>query len=85
MPTHGPDFDNPVEAIDMYKQHRIERLEQVYEAMMSGATDAATVVDKVYGAFLDASLRTYAEGAIEAYLYHLRETGRLPMPGADEV
>ena len=39
LPTHGPDFDNPIEAIDRYKQHRIARLEQVYDAMMSGATD----------------------------------------------
>jgi glyoxylase-like metal-dependent hydrolase (beta-lactamase superfamily II) len=85
MPTHGPDIEDPQAAIERYRQHRVARVEQVYNAMMSGATDAHTVVDKVYGHFLDPSLRAFAEGAIEAYLHHLREIGRLPKPGADAV
>jgi glyoxylase-like metal-dependent hydrolase (beta-lactamase superfamily II) len=85
IPTHGPEFDDPIAAIDRYRQHRVERLEQVYDAMMAGATDARSVVDRVYGEFIDAALREYAEGAIEAYLHHLRDTGRLPMPGGDAV
>lgn len=85
VPTHGPAFDDPIEAIDRYKRHREERLEQVFAAVNAGATDAASVVTKVYGDHIDPMLREYAEGAIEAYLHHLRETGRIAIPGADEV
>jgi glyoxylase-like metal-dependent hydrolase (beta-lactamase superfamily II) len=85
IPTHGPDFDNPIEAIDAYIRHREGRLEQVFAAVEAGATDARTVVDKVYGDYIDPALREYAEAAIEAYLHHLRETGRLALTESDAV
>jgi glyoxylase-like metal-dependent hydrolase (beta-lactamase superfamily II) len=85
IPTHGPAFEDPQEAIARYRQHREERLEQVFDAMNNGAVDARTVVDKVYGTDLDPALREYAEPAIEAYLHHLRETGRLALPETDKV
>jgi glyoxylase-like metal-dependent hydrolase (beta-lactamase superfamily II) len=85
IPAHGPDFEDPAEAVARYRAHREARLEQVIAAVDAGATDAHTVVDRVYGHFIDATLRTYAEAAIEAYLQHLRETGRLALPDADAV
>jgi glyoxylase-like metal-dependent hydrolase (beta-lactamase superfamily II) len=77
-PSHGPPFTDPAGAIDRYVRHREEREEQVLAAVSSGARTPADIADHVYGDSLDPRLRGFALGAIQAYLYHLHETGRLP-------
>jgi glyoxylase-like metal-dependent hydrolase (beta-lactamase superfamily II) len=77
-PAHGPPFTDPDAAIDRYRRHRADRERQVLGALAAGARDAAEIVDHVYGPELPPELRRFALGAVEAYLEHLRTTGRLP-------
>jgi glyoxylase-like metal-dependent hydrolase (beta-lactamase superfamily II) len=81
-PAHGPPFTDPDEAIDRYVRHREQREQQVLAALQAGARGTADITRHVYGGSLDPRLRPFAESAVEAYLEHLRETGRLPTGGA---
>jgi glyoxylase-like metal-dependent hydrolase (beta-lactamase superfamily II) len=47
-PGHGPLVDDPAARIDQYRRHRAERLQEVREAMDSGAATADEVVAIVY-------------------------------------
>jgi glyoxylase-like metal-dependent hydrolase (beta-lactamase superfamily II) len=76
-PSHGPPFTEPDSAIDRYVRHRRDREEQVLAALAAGARDVAAITDQVYGESLNPGLRPFAESAVEAYMQHLRETGRL--------
>jgi glyoxylase-like metal-dependent hydrolase (beta-lactamase superfamily II) len=76
-PAHGPPFTDPPTDIDRYVRHREERQQQVLDAMAAGAGTPDEITDHIYGAALDPALRHVARGAVDAYLLHLRRTGRL--------
>ncbi len=80
-PAHGAPFTDPAAAIARYIDHRTEREEQVLDALARGASDSRSLVDRVYGTGLAAPLRRAAEGAIAAYLEHLRAGGRVRRDG----
>lgn len=80
-PAHGPAFTDAAAAIGRYLEHRAERERQVLAAIAGGARDVRQITEVVYGHFLDPALRTYAEGAVRAYVAHLVATDRVP----DEV
>jgi glyoxylase-like metal-dependent hydrolase (beta-lactamase superfamily II) len=71
-PGHGPVLDAPLATLDHYLAHRAERLEQVREAVASGAADAAEVVRTVY-ADVDEGLWPAAELSVRAQLAYLSE------------
>jgi glyoxylase-like metal-dependent hydrolase (beta-lactamase superfamily II) len=71
-PGHGPVLDAPLRVLDDYLAHRAERLEQVREAMASGAADAREVVRTVY-ADVDERLWPAAELSVRAQLAYLSE------------
>lgn len=48
LPGHGPVLDGPVGVLAAYRRHRLERIEQVRAALISGAGTAEQVVDLVY-------------------------------------
>lgn len=70
LPGHGPVIDDPAAVVDYYLDHRQERLDQVREALASGATTAREVVEIVYSG-VDKSLWDAAELSVAAQLSYL--------------
>ena len=83
LPGHGPVIDRPTEVLDGYLAHRIERLEQVREAVRRGARTAREVVSMVY-ADVDRALWPAAEQSVRAQLRYL-EKHALPLPDAEQA
>lgn len=74
-PAHGPQRDDAVALIDEYIAHRVEREQQVLDAIRSGANDIAAMRARIYPE-LDARLHRAAEIQITAHLIKLVEEGR---------
>jgi glyoxylase-like metal-dependent hydrolase (beta-lactamase superfamily II) len=72
LPGHGPVLDDALVALDYYLAHRAERLEQVREAVASGAVEPMDVVRRVY-VDVDERLWPAAELSVRAQLDYLRE------------
>jgi glyoxylase-like metal-dependent hydrolase (beta-lactamase superfamily II) len=70
LPGHGPRVGDPAACLDYYRTHRLERLEQVREALAAGADTAAAVVARVY-ADVDPVLWPAAEESVRAQLDYL--------------
>lgn len=70
MPGHGPVVNDPAERIVSYRNHRLERLDQVRTAYAAGHTSPAAVVDAVYGELVGAT-RKAAELTVRAQLEYL--------------
>jgi glyoxylase-like metal-dependent hydrolase (beta-lactamase superfamily II) len=71
LPGHGPVIDDATQVLDFYLEHRQERLDQVREALAAGATDARSVVERVY-TDVDESLWPAAELSVQAQLDYLQ-------------
>lgn len=74
LPGHGPVIDRPLAVLDGYVKHRLERLEQVREAVRNGARTPGEVVATVY-AEVDQSLWPAAEQSVRAQLRYLDTHG----------
>lgn len=74
-PAHGPVRDDAVALIDEYIAHRLQREQQVLDALAAGAKTAAEMRARIYPE-LDPRLHGAAEIQIEAHLVKLREEGR---------
>jgi glyoxylase-like metal-dependent hydrolase (beta-lactamase superfamily II) len=72
LPGHGPVLDDALGALEHYLAHRAERLDQVREAVASGAVEPMDVVRRVY-ADVDERLWPAAELSVRAQLDYLRE------------
>lgn len=72
LPGHGPVIDEPAAVVDFYLEHRAERLDQVRQAVESGATSPREVVETVY-ADVDQRLWPAAELSVAAQLDYLRQ------------
>jgi glyoxylase-like metal-dependent hydrolase (beta-lactamase superfamily II) len=70
-PGHGPVLDDALAVIDYYLVHRRERLDQVRDALASGAVTAMDVVRAVY-AGVDTQLWPAAELSVRAQLAYLQ-------------
>ena len=70
-PGHGPVLDDALAVINYYLVHRRERLDQVRDALASGAVTAMDVVRVVY-ADVDPQLWPAAELSVRAQLAYLR-------------
>ncbi len=75
-PAHGPTRDNAVALIDEYIAHRLQREQQVLDAVAGGARSAAEMRARIYPD-LDPRLHRAAEIQIRAHLIKLREEGRV--------
>ena len=71
LPGHGPVVTDPVGVLTRYREHRLERLDQVREALRAGDGTAAEVVARVY-ADVDRSVWPAAEQSVKAQLAYLR-------------
>ncbi|HEX7119903.1 MAG TPA: MBL fold metallo-hydrolase [Longimicrobiales bacterium] len=81
-PAHGPAFEDPTAAIDVYIAHRRAREAQVLAALDAGAATPDALADAVYGRELHPMLRDFTRRTIVAYLEHLERAGRVRR-GAD--
>ena len=70
LPGHGPRVTDPTRWLDFYRAHRLQRLDQVREALAAGDDSAAAVVARVY-ADVDQSLWPAAEESVRAQLDYL--------------
>lgn len=78
LPAHGPPIDDPAAAVERYRAHRRERIEQVVRALgAAGPARPEQILDAVYGAALHPGLRLAAGGSLHAILAYLRATDRV--------
>ena len=80
LPGHGPVVIDPAGWLAYYRQHRLQRLDQVRATLAAGAGTPAEVVARVY-AEVDRSLWPAAEQSVRAQLDYLA----LPSKGDDPV
>lgn len=73
LPGHGPRVASPESWLDYYRSHRLERLQQVRDALSAGDRTAAEVVARVY-ADIDSALWPAAERSVLAQLDYLSST-----------
>ncbi len=79
MPAHGPVIADPAAAIERYRRHRTERIDQVAAlARRGGAIDVRAMVREIYGETLDPALAGAAEASVRTVLAYLegREDAR---------
>jgi glyoxylase-like metal-dependent hydrolase (beta-lactamase superfamily II) len=75
-PGHGPPVWDPAATLDGYLAHRLDRERQVLDALASGASEEAELLDAVWGD-TPAALRPVAAITLRAHLEKLRAEGRL--------
>ena len=75
-PAHGPVREDAVALIDEYIVHRLQREQQVLDALASGAKTPREMRKHIYPD-LDEQLHKAAEIQIEAHLIKLREENKL--------
>ncbi|HVG22605.1 MAG TPA: MBL fold metallo-hydrolase [Thermoanaerobaculia bacterium] len=75
-PAHGPTREDALALIDEYIAHRLQREQQVLDALAAGATTPSELRARIYPD-LDPRLHGAAEIQIEAHLIKLREEGRV--------
>lgn len=76
LPGHGPVSGTAVEQATHYLAHRLQRLDEVRDAMSSGAESADDVVASVY-AGVPPELRDAAMMSVQAQLHYLRQIGEI--------
>ncbi|HEY9289872.1 MAG TPA: MBL fold metallo-hydrolase [Microlunatus sp.] len=72
LPGHGDRIADPARVLAFYREHRLERLDQVRAALDSGAQNAMDVVKIVY-ADVDRSVWPAAEQSVRAQLDYLKQ------------
>lgn len=77
-PGHGEEMDQPDSVIDWYVAHRLQRHEEIYQAVLDGADTPEEVVSIVYSE-IDSHLHPMAERSVRAHLVLLGEEGRLAL------
>lgn len=79
-PAHGPPVTDPVQFLDAYRAHRLEREAQVLAALAEGPARIADLVPKLY-AGVDPRLWPAAAQSVWAHLIHLVRTARAQADG----
>ncbi len=74
LPGHGPVLTQAGDVLGSYREHRLERLEQVRAAVAAGLTDARAVVETVYAA-IPREVWPAAELSVRAQLDYLARVG----------
>lgn len=75
-PGHGEVMDDPDSVIDWYLAHRLQRHQEVYEAVAAGCETVDEIVAEVY-AEVDSALHPLAARSVDAHLRLLAEEGRI--------
>lgn len=79
-PGHGDDMDDPDGVIDWYLSHRLQRHEQIFEAISNGAVSIPLIVETVY-ADVDSSLHPLAARSVQAHVTLLHDEERIALEG----
>lgn len=79
-PGHGPEIDKPQEVISWYIAHRLQREQQIIDAVGLGATDVASLVGVVYRD-VDRALHPLATRSVVAHLRKLEDEGVIRLEG----
>ena len=74
-PGHGPVVEDPAGVLDHYIAHRLEREQQVLDAMDAGATTVGEMVKRIYADY-PVALHPAAGLSVMAHLEKLRHEGR---------
>ena len=86
LPGHGPVVIDPAGWLAYYREHRLQRLDQVRASLAAGAGTPAEVVARVY-AEVDRGLWPAAEQSVRAQLDYLADRSEPPvateMPDSD--
>lgn len=75
-PGHGDEMDSPDDVIDWYVAHRLQRHQQVIEAVSEGASTPEEIVELVY-TDVDRSLYPLAAQSVAAHLKLAAEEGKI--------
>ncbi|MGH7445460.1 MAG: MBL fold metallo-hydrolase, partial [Longimicrobiales bacterium] len=70
-PAHGPAFTDAGAAIERYRLHRTNRLNQVRQALTADTRDRDALLTAVYGDQVPAELQDFARAALDAYVEFL--------------
>lgn len=79
-PGHGEEMEEPDTVIDWYLAHRMQRHEEIFEAIAQGADTIPDIVEVVY-ADVDSSLHPLAARSVQAHLTLLTDQGRIAYAG----
>jgi glyoxylase-like metal-dependent hydrolase (beta-lactamase superfamily II) len=79
-PGHGESMDDPDEVIDWYLAHRLQRHEQVFDAISEGAETVPDIVEVVYSD-VDSSLHPLAARSVDAHITLLIDQDRITLQG----
>lgn len=77
-PGHGDEMGDPDAVIDWYLAHRLQRHQQIYEAIDSGAGTIPEIVEIVY-ADVDSSLHPLAARSVQAHVTLLQDEERIAL------
>jgi len=75
LPAHGPIIDEPQKVLSAYIAHRLEREQQVVEALGAGRSTVQAIAESIYHGLAPALLPA-AEENVRAHLEKLRREGR---------
>ncbi len=78
FPGHGPKIEDPTGVIDYYISHRLEREQEVMEAVRNGSGSVGAIVEEVYRA-VDPELHPLAAYSVAAHLRKLAAEGSLAL------
>lgn len=81
-PGHGDEMERPDEVIDWYVAHRLQRHEQIYQAIVDGRSAVSDIVELVYSD-VDSSLHPLAARSVVAHLTLLSDQGRITFEGGN--
>ena len=84
LPGHGEEMHDPDAVIDWYVAHRLQRHEQIFEAIDQGASSVDEIVEVVYSE-VDSSLHSLAAHSVEAHLRLLTDQDRIAWDGDELV
>ena len=76
-PGHGSEIEKPQEVISWYIAHRLQREQEIVDAIAGGADDVDAIVETVYWN-VDPALHPLAARSVAAHLRKLKEEGRIP-------
>jgi glyoxylase-like metal-dependent hydrolase (beta-lactamase superfamily II) len=77
-PGHGDEMDQPDQVIDWYLAHRMQRHEQIFDAISQGAGTLPQIVELVYSE-VDVSLHPLAERSVAAHVTLLKDEERIAL------